>query len=82
MAARYEDISRWVYRAKEEGFTHLIVVCDTYDHDDYPVYVSKEEDINERIEHFRKASMQRIMEVYKMSMDLETQLNERRAYHV
>lgn len=82
MAASFEDISRWVRRAKEEGCTHLIVVCDTYDHDDYPVYVSKDEDIHERIEHFQKASMQRIMEVYKMSMDLDAQLKERRAYNV
>jgi len=47
-----------------------------------PCYVSKDEDINERIKHFQQADMQRIMEVYKMSMDLETQLKEHRAYNV
>lgn len=82
MAARFEDIKRWVYSAKEQGCTHLIVVCDTYDHDDYPCYVSKDEDINERIKHFQQADMQRIMEVYKMSMDLEAQLKEHRAHNV
>lgn len=82
MAARYEDIERWVYSAKEKECTHLIVVCDTYDHDDYPCYVSKDEDIHERIKHFKHADMQRIMEVYNMSMDLKTQLKEHRAYNI
>jgi hypothetical protein len=82
MAASFETISGWVKRAKESDCTHLIVVCDTFDHDDYPVYVTKDEDIHERIKHFQQASMQRIMEVYNMSMDLDKQLKERRAYHV
>ena len=51
-------------------------------HDDYPVYVGKDEDINERIDYYREASMQIIMEVYNLSMDLEKQLKEYRAYHI
>lgn len=82
MAASLDDIKRWVNSAKERNCTHLIVVCDSCDFDDYPVYVSKDEDINERIEYYRKAEMQRIMEIYNMSMDLDSQLKDHRAYNV
>lgn len=38
MAASLDDIKRWVNSAKERNCTHLIVVCDSYDFNDYPVY--------------------------------------------
>jgi len=82
MAATKEDIARWVGKAKVEGCTHLIVVCDTFDHDDYPVYVKPNEDVKERVSYYNKVSMQRVMEVYDMSMSLDSQLKEHRAYHI
>lgn len=82
MAANIEEIRCWLENAKEKDYTHLIVVCDTFDYDDYPVYVSKDEDINDTIKRLRSESMQRIMEVYNMSMDLDSQLKEHRAWNV
>ena len=77
-----QDIQRWLNSAQEKGCSHLIVVCDTFDWGDYPVYVGKNEDIHQRIEHFRNADMQKIMEVYNLSMDIDVQMNEVRAYHI
>lgn len=34
------DLSRWFDEGVARGATHMIVVCDTYDWTDYPVYVS------------------------------------------
>lgn len=82
MAAHLEDIQGWLKQAERQNCTHLIVVCDTFDHEDYPVYVKQGEEVNQHIEHYRHASMQQIMEVYNMSMDLNAQLKERRAYNI
>lgn len=45
MTASLSDIQGWANRAKSEGATHLIVVCDTYDHDNYPVFVMPGESV-------------------------------------
>jgi len=75
------DLKVWFDQGKKEGATHMIVVCDTFDYGDYPAYVGKDENVHERINHYRLASMQRIMEIYDLSMDRDEQLNESRAYN-
>jgi hypothetical protein len=55
----------------------MLVICDTFDHDDYPVYVSSVEEARKKAEN--PGSMQRLMEVYNLSMDREEQLNQHRA---
>jgi hypothetical protein len=82
MTATFQDIKRWVKEAKKQKATHLIVAVDTFDHDNYPVFVSEDEDIKERVAHFNGPNMQRIDEVYNMSMDIDKQLSERRAWHI
>lgn len=79
-AASLEDIKRWINKGKEKGATHLIVVCDTYDYDDYPVYVSANENVRE-VERKHMGNMQRIMEVYNLSMDIDKQLNQVRSFN-
>ena len=71
-----EEIREWLQSAKAMGSTHMLVVCDTYDWEDYPVFVGVDQDINERIEHFHGPNMQKVMEVYSMSEDLEEQLEK------
>jgi hypothetical protein len=48
MAATQEDIRRWLKEAKKEGATHVIVVCDSFDHEDYPVPVMPGENVREK----------------------------------
>lgn len=87
MAATKEDIRRWLQRGITEGATHVVVVCDTFDWDDYPVYVTPEQKIQEVIARyggrFAKPGpdMQKIIEVYSLSLPIEPQLNERQAWH-
>lgn len=75
-----EDISGWFDRGVENGATHMIVVCDTFDYDDYPVYVSPEEDVRQKVKDY-SVNMQKVMEVYSMKHNKESQLNETRAFH-
>lgn len=82
MATTKDTIHRWIKRGIEENATHMIVVCDTFDHTDYPVYVYSSQLTKEKIEYIQNASMQRVMEVYNLSMDIEAQLNQFRAWNL
>ncbi len=75
------DIKVWFDIGVKEGATHMIVVCDTFDHEDYPAYVTPDDNVHDRITHFRLSPMQRIMEVYDLSMDRDGQLDEHRTSH-
>lgn len=81
MAATREDIARWFDAGISQGATHMIVVCDTYDWGDYPVYVTPPEDARRKADEYRKKSMQQVMEVYDLNMDKAMQMAEHRAFH-
>ena len=49
MAATLQGIREWLERAEPEH-THMIVMCDTFDHDDYPVFVESDEDVKPSLE--------------------------------
>lgn len=70
------EIQGWFERGKREKATHMIVVCDTFDHDDYPVYVQRGEDVRERVAHYG-TNMQRVMEVYSYAIPWEQQSGAR-----
>ena len=82
MTATRQDIERWLEQAKEKGSTHLIVVVDRYNHFNYPVYVGSNKDIKKEIKRIESQSMQGIDEVYNMSMDIDEQLAQYRAYNI
>lgn len=83
MGATREDITRWFDEAKLDGAAFLIVATDTFDWDDYPVHVKKAEDFWTTYElHNKESNMQRVMEVYDLSLPRLEQLEEPRAWHV
>lgn len=73
-------IEDWFSR-KPENATHMIVVCDTYDWEDYPVYVYKGQDSREIAKKYDGKNMQKLMEVYSYSKNLEEQLNQHRCFN-
>ena len=77
MAATKQDIRQWFLDGVELHATHMIVVCDTYDYEDYPVYVMPDDDVRkiEAKHQLSAGNMQRVMEVYNLSLDREEQLN-------
>ena len=81
MATTQEDIRGWLNTAKRAGERWVIIVCDSYDHTDYPVGIEASADFWERYAKYDGCNMQRIMEVYDLNMDIDSQLKEHRANH-
>jgi hypothetical protein len=85
-----QDIRKWVEEAQEDGCTHLLVVCDTFEYEDYPVKIHSKDkklenfewnDVELALNHFDGPNMQKVMEVYNLSLDIEPQLKEQRTWH-
>lgn len=81
------DIREWFDEGVASGASFMLVVCDTFDHDDYPSFVGGPKDYHgfgtaqKAISYFHAASMQNILEVYNLLMDRDTQIDERMAWH-
>lgn len=86
MATTKKIIAEWILEGLLEKHTHLIVVCDTFDYEDYPVYVSSGQNCQEIVDKYNGKQMQKVMEVYNLQDDEDgiiKQLTlERRAWHV
>lgn len=70
------DIRGWFKNGLEKKATHLMVVCDTFDHEEYPVYVQGSEDVRDKYDDYANKNMQKVLEVYNLSLDMEEQLAE------
>ena len=86
MAATRADIQRWLKEGQAREATHVIIVCDTFDHEDYPVFVQPGEDAHKIAEERfgypdGEKNMQRVMECYDLSLPLDQQMAEHRAFH-
>lgn len=66
MAATFEDVERWKKTARQQKARYVISVCDTFDYDDYPVYVGPEEDLEKIKKKYNGVNMQRINEVIEI----------------
>jgi hypothetical protein len=75
MTAFKQDIERWLKEGKDKGATHVIIALDTFDHDNYPVFVFAHEDIKKCVKTIKSESMQSVNEVYNLSMDINAQLS-------
>jgi hypothetical protein len=72
MSTSIAELSLWFDRGIAEGATHMVVVCDTFDHEDYPVYCNSEKEAREK--YANPGNMQRVMEVYHLSSDKASQM--------
>ena len=66
------DIREWFDSGRKNDYEFMLVVCDTFDYEDYPCYAKGTQ---------HGVNMQKIVEVYDLSMDRETQLAEERSSH-
>lgn len=80
MAASKNDISGWFDQGVAQNAKHMLVICDTFDYDDYPVYTFTDEACIKR--YNTPGEMQRVMEVYDLLADKDSQLSERIAMHL
>ena len=77
-----EDITRWLTRGEAQGARWMIVVCDTFDYCDYPVFIKTEEEFWGEYARHNGHNMQRIRGVYDLQMDTEQQLSAHRAMNL
>lgn len=77
-----EEIGAWFDRGVAQNATHMLVVCDTFDYDDYPAYATGDDNAVERYAYYSNASMQKVMEVYDLRMDKDTQLTSHRVFNL
>jgi hypothetical protein len=80
-SATRENIKHWLDQGVRSGATHVIVVCDTFAHDDFPLFVMPGENVRELAAQHDGPNMTKLMEVYSLSLDLDAQLDENRAIH-
>ena len=69
----------WFDAGVEENKRWMIIACDTFDYEDYPIYI--EDDVDKFYESFdghNGQNMQRIMEVYDLHEEKAMQLCEHR----
>ena len=78
MAVLKDTIRLWLANAPE-GTGHMFVVCDTFDWEDYPMYIPEDDDTSEAVKATHGINMQKIMEIYDLDEDWEKQLGEWRA---
>jgi hypothetical protein len=85
-----DEISKWFDDGVEQGAHFMIVVYDSFDYEDYPVYVSpgsdplkvaKEKYGYDPNDPYAEKNMTRVKEVYDLRLSKETQLAERRAFN-
>jgi hypothetical protein len=75
MRTTVTTIREWLKEAQKQGATHMIVACDTFNYEDYPVFVMLGENARTiAAQHNNPGEMTRLMEVYNLSMDIEAQL--------
>jgi len=78
MTATRQDIRDWIEEGIKRGATHVVIMCDTFDYENYPSYIMPGEDPRDKCSY---ENMQRPDECYDLRIDIEAQLNEHRALH-
>ena len=81
MSTSKEMIRSWLKNGLAVGASHVMVVCDQFDWEDYPKFIMPGQDAYQEYYSVHGNNMQSVMEVYKLNMDWNAQLDEHRALH-
>jgi hypothetical protein len=80
MSTSRADISRWFDEGVNQGASRLIVVCDTFEYEDYPLYVKTDAEFDTKFAQYNGINMQIVMEVYDLNADKAEQMVELRTF--
>jgi hypothetical protein len=72
-----DEIARWFDCGVKDGKRYMLVICDTFDHEDYPSYFDTEADARKAAD--KPGEMQRFMEAYDLHAGKASQMKARRA---
>ena len=77
MSTTRQDIEKWFDRGVAQKARHMLIVCDSFEYVDYPVFTTTDDECLAR--HKNPGEMQQVMEVYDLRADKAEQMNEHRA---
>lgn len=77
-----EKVLSWLRTAKQRTATHMIVAFDTIKKNPFPVYVSADINIQQKIKSFNDNNFVRAIEVYNLGMDIDLQMKQARTWNV
>jgi hypothetical protein len=81
MATTREELQGWFRRGVSKGATHMLVVCDTFDWSDYPVFVMPGDDVRKLANANNGPNMTKLMEVYDLSKSEDEQIAAGRVFN-
>lgn len=61
-----EIANQWLAEAKRRDATHLLIVCDTFKGDEYPVYVGSNENFRDVWRHYHNRNMQKVTRTFDL----------------
>lgn len=74
-------IRTWLQEGKEDKATHVAVFSDDFSHEYYPVSYHSREAAQAGVREKDGKNMQRVIEVYNLSMDWNKQLRADRSFN-
>lgn len=77
-----KQIAEWFRDGVRRGATHMFIVRDNFELQDYKVYVLADEDAEEKNNLYSLDGDHTVMEIYSLSIDMDFQLSEKRAWHI
>ncbi len=75
-------VESWIAEGKSKGATHVIIATDQSIYEDYPVFISPEQDAETEVKAIGNRMLRCVREVYNLKMPLEPQLAERRPFNI
>lgn len=81
MAATKAEIAAWFQQGMHMGQAFMLVVCDGFTNEDYPVYAATEKELRHKADDLNGRNMQHVLESYDLKLDMQIQLAEVRAWH-
>ncbi len=78
MAASIQDLRNWFRHGAASGHKYMVVLCDTYDWEDYARYANSEEGAREIVNN--PGDMTRVMEVYDLEASMDLQMAQTRTW--
>jgi hypothetical protein len=82
MHAAESEIPIWLRSGMAKKARYMIVVADSLDHDDFPVFVFPDEDFVKKFAITNTVTLHRATAVYDLSLDIGHQLLRNLAIHV
>jgi len=83
MATPMHKIYGWLVDSQDRGATHVLVICDKFTYEDFPIACKNSEECNTYYDYYEQNKTHyRVVEVYDLSMDIDEQLMSPRAWNL